>query len=131
MNQLTNWLFKVPGGSLPPLHKPAIYPILSKVHPVPSLMTHLLQIHSILSSLLRLRLPKGIFPSDIPSKSLYAALDNSICATCPAYLNPRQRTKVPKPFHIFDILNRAGSDDSMSASGSAGPGFNPWRGRKF
>ena len=26
---------------------------------------------------------------------------------------------------------RAGSDGSMSASGSAGPGFDPWRGSKF
>ena len=26
---------------------------------------------------------------------------------------------------------RAGSDGSMSASGSAGPGFNPRRGNKF
>ena len=30
----------------------------------------------------------------------------------------------------FD-LRRAGSDGSMSASGSAGPGFDPWRGNKF
>ena len=26
---------------------------------------------------------------------------------------------------------RAGSDGSMSASGPAGPGFDPWRGCKF
>ena len=26
---------------------------------------------------------------------------------------------------------RAGSDGSMSASGSAGPGFDPWQGSKF
>ena len=29
------------------------------------------------------------------------------------------------------IARRAGSDGSMSASGSAGPGFNPLRGSKF
>ena len=29
------------------------------------------------------------------------------------------------------IARRAGSDGSMSASGSAGPGFDPWRGSKF
>ena len=50
-----------------------------------------------------------------------------------------------KPFEIrvanvFFVINlcttfrescHAGSDGSMSASGSAGPGFNPWRGHKF
>ena len=29
------------------------------------------------------------------------------------------------------LAHRAGSDGSMSASGSAGPGFNPWHGSKF
>ena len=29
------------------------------------------------------------------------------------------------------IARRAGSDDSMSASGPAGPGFDPRRGSKF
>ena len=29
------------------------------------------------------------------------------------------------------LAHRAGSDGSMSASGSAGPGFDPWWGSKF
>ena len=32
---------------------------------------------------------------------------------------------------ILICVRRAGSDGSMSASGSAGPGFDPWRGSKF
>ena len=34
---------------------------------------------------------------------------------------------------FYNILTArcAGSDGSMSASGSAGPGFDPWRGTKF
>ena len=42
-----------------------------------------------------------------------------------------------KVLHIFtggnidEEARRAGSDGSMSASGSAGPGFNPWQVSKF
>ena len=32
---------------------------------------------------------------------------------------------------IHRIARRAGSDGSVSASGSAGPGFDPWRDSKF
>ena len=32
---------------------------------------------------------------------------------------------------FFEQARRVGSDGSMSASGSAGPGFNPRRGSKF
>ena len=32
---------------------------------------------------------------------------------------------------FVQVARCAGSDDSMSASGSAGPGFNPRRGSKF
>ena len=34
-------------------------------------------------------------------------------------------------FYVLNKARRAGSDGSMSASGSAGPGFNPRRGSKF
>ena len=34
-------------------------------------------------------------------------------------------------YHILNLARRAGSDGSMSASGSAGPGFDPRRGSKF
>ena len=33
--------------------------------------------------------------------------------------------------YIFNLARHAGSAGSMSASGSAGPGFNPRRGSKF
>ena len=33
--------------------------------------------------------------------------------------------------HIIEAACRTGSDVSMSASGSAGPGFDPRRGSKF
>ena len=38
---------------------------------------------------------------------------------------------VEKYLNIFCTARRVGSDGSMSASGSAGPGFNPRRGGKF
>ena len=40
--------------------------------------------------------------------------------------------KLPNILFYFTVeAHHAGSDGSMSASGSAGPGFDPWRGRKF
>ena len=33
--------------------------------------------------------------------------------------------------YIYLYARRASSDGSMSASGLSGPGFDPWRGRKF
>ena len=41
----------------------------------------------ILSSHLRLGLPKGLFPVGLPFKILKALLPSSILATCPAHLN--------------------------------------------
>ena len=41
----------------------------------------------ILSSHLRLGLPKGIFPVGLPVEILKALLPSSILATCPAHLN--------------------------------------------
>ena len=41
----------------------------------------------ILSSHLRLGLPKGLFPVGLPVKILKAFLPSSIMATCPAHLN--------------------------------------------
>ena len=39
----------------------------------------------IFSSHLHLSLPKDLFPSGLPTKTLYAFLDCSICVTCPAH----------------------------------------------
>ena len=38
------------------------------------------------SSHLRFGLPKGLFPSGFPTKTMYAFMDCSIRATCPAHL---------------------------------------------
>ena len=41
----------------------------------------------ILSSHLRLGLPNGLFPVDVPVKILKTLLPSSLLATCPAHLN--------------------------------------------
>ena len=60
--------------------------VLSEVHPLPSITTSFKSI-LILSSHLHISLPKGLFPSGFPTKALYAFLDCSICAMCPAHLS--------------------------------------------
>ena len=55
-------------------------------------------------------------------KVLYVFLDNLFSCSLNSYL-----LSLLQP----DQARRAGSDGSMSASGSAGPGFDPRRGSKF
>ena len=61
--------------------------ILSKIHPVPSITIISFQTFLILSSYLHLGLPKGLFPSSCPTKTLHAFMYSSICTTCPAHLS--------------------------------------------
>ena len=48
-----------------------------------------------------------------------------------ATINNHQRKKKIDYAKCTVQACRAGSDGSMSASGSAGPGFDPWQGSKF
>jgi len=64
---------------------PPPVPILSQVKPLRAPTSHFLEIHLILSSLLRLVLPSSLFPSDSPTKSLHTTLLYPTRATCPAY----------------------------------------------
>ena len=68
------------------IHKcPPPVPILSRLDPFHISISHLLKIH-LTSSLLRLGLPSGLFPSGFPTKALYTPLLSPIRATCPTHL---------------------------------------------
>ena len=76
-----------PVGSMPHSQGSPIIPILSRINPIPRTDTYFLRYILILSSHLRLGLPKGLFPVGLLVKILKALLPFSILATCPAHLN--------------------------------------------
>ena len=47
------------------------------------------------------------------------------------YSKIQSKLSLGKIQYYENLARRAGSDGNMSASGSAGPGFNPRRGSKF
>jgi len=61
---------------------------LSCASPIQSTYPHPTSWRSILilSTLLRLGLSSGLFPSGFPTKTLHTPLSSPICATCPAHL---------------------------------------------
>ena len=75
-----------PEGSLP--HSSVRHLSLSWNSPIQSTYPHPTswRFILILSTHLRLGLPSGLFPSDFPTKTLYAPLSSPIRATCPAHL---------------------------------------------
>ena len=84
MSCCTAITFKECGGSLPPIHKFTIGPYVQQ--DPSSLQDH--NPPPANSSLhLRLGLPKRLLLSGFPTKALYAFLDCSIRATCPAHLS--------------------------------------------
>ena len=64
-----------------------IIPILSRINPIPRIDSYFFKVILILSSHLRLDLPKGLFRVGLPVKILKDLLPSSILATCPAHLN--------------------------------------------
>ena len=84
---LSNWLLSNPEVHCSTYISPPLVPIFSKSYPISSITTHLLKSVLILSSHLRLGLPKGVLLSGFPTKTVYAFLDCSICAVCPAHLS--------------------------------------------
>jgi hypothetical protein len=71
------------------IHKrPPPVPILSPASPVNSYPSHFLMIHFniIYYPILSLCLPSCLFPSDLPTQTLYTPPLSPVCATCPAYL---------------------------------------------
>ena len=85
LNLLTNWLLRNPEFHYRPYISPPLVPIFSKSSPgsIPTPLKSIL----ILSPHLRLGLPKGLLPLGFPTKTLYAFLDRSIRATCPAHFS--------------------------------------------
>ena len=79
--------FNEPEDSLRPLHKPAIDPYVQQ--DLTNLQVRILlpQVHLILSSHLHLGPLKGLFSLGFPIKTLYAFMDCSIRAICPAQLS--------------------------------------------
>jgi len=65
---------------------PPPVPILSQITSVHTPTPQFLKIQFILSSLLSLGLPSGLFPSDFPTKTLYTPLLSPKRATCPVNL---------------------------------------------
>ena len=65
------------------------HPSLSWASPIQSIYPHPTSWRSILilSTLLRLGLPSGLFPTGFHTKTLYAPLSSPIRATCPAHLS--------------------------------------------
>ena len=55
---------------------------IQSTYPLPTSWRSIL----ILSTILRLGLPSGLFPSGLPTKTLYAPLSSPMRATCPAHL---------------------------------------------
>jgi hypothetical protein len=66
--------------------RPPPDPILRQINPVHTLHPTSWRSILILSSLLRLSLPNGLFPSDFPTKTLFAPLLFTLRATCTVYL---------------------------------------------
>jgi hypothetical protein len=69
------------------IHKrPLSLPILNQCNPIHVLHPTYWRFILLLSSLLRLGLPRGLFPLRFPTKTLYVPLLSPIRDTCPTYL---------------------------------------------
>jgi hypothetical protein len=67
-------------------NSPPQVPILSQMNPIHIPKPYFRKIHLNVISHLRLGLPSGLLPSDLPTKMLYAPLTSPMRATCPAHL---------------------------------------------
>ena len=75
-----------PEDSLPRLQLPATCPYPKPDQPTPHRSSQLLKIHFNSTLPFKRSFPSGVFPSSLPTKTLYAHLLSPLPATCPAHL---------------------------------------------
>ena len=76
-----------PEGSMPHSQGLSNNPYPERINPIPHIDMYFLTSILILSSHIRLSLPKGLFPVGLPTKILKTLVNYAILVTSPAHLN--------------------------------------------
>ena len=110
-----------PEGSFPRLQCPPPVPVLSQINPVHAPHPTSLRFTLILSSLLSLGLPTGLFPSGFPTNTLYTPLLSPVSATGFSHLillDMITRTILIQKYKKKIKGKKGGKSDTVSGAGS-------------